>query len=130
MFHINIEPRFSETDLLGHVNNTAFPVWFEVARQDVFRLVHPKLSGSDWPMIVAHIDVDFIRQTEYGNNVKISSYVSEIGEKSFVITHEAYQNDSLVAKGEAVLVWFNYTRQSSDLIPQKIRMLLEQHRRS
>ena len=89
MFITIIEPRFSETDILGHINNTAFPVWFETARQDIFKLVHPNLSSSDWPMIIAHIHVDFILQTEYGDKVTIKSYISKIGKKSFDVTHEA-----------------------------------------
>jgi acyl-CoA thioester hydrolase len=127
MFETIIEPRFSETDILGHINNTAFPVWFETARQDIFKLVHPNLSSHDWPMIIAHIDVDFILQTEYGNSVTIKSSISNIGNKSFSITHEAYQNRSLVAKGNAVLVWYNYTQQSSSPIPHEIRELLKQY---
>ena len=127
MFVTIIEPRFSETDILGHINNTAFPVWFETARQDIFKLVHPNLSSSDWPMIIAHIHVDFILQTEYGDKVTIKSSISKIGKKSFNVTHEAYQNQLLVAKGDAVLVWYNYAQQSSSLIPEEIRELLKQH---
>jgi acyl-CoA thioester hydrolase len=119
MFITIIEPRFSETDILGHINNTA--------RQDIFKLVHPNLSSSDWPMIIAHIHVDFILQTEYGDKVTIKSSISKIGKKSFDVTHEAYQNQLLVAKGNAVLVWYNYAQQSSSLIPEEIRELLKQH---
>ena len=98
MFQTTLEPRFSETDILGHINNTVFPVWFEVARQDIFKLVHPTLSHNDWPMVVARIDVDFIRQTKYGSNVSINTYITKIGHKSFTITHEARQDNSLVER--------------------------------
>ena len=32
MFHHEIEPRFNDTDALGHISNTAFPAWFEQAQ--------------------------------------------------------------------------------------------------
>ena len=32
MFIEKVMPRFSETDVLGHINNTALPIWFEAAR--------------------------------------------------------------------------------------------------
>jgi acyl-CoA thioester hydrolase len=127
MFQTILEPRFSETDILGHINNTVFPVWFEVARQDIFKLVHPKLTRHDWPMIIAHIDVDFISQTEYGSNVTVNTSVQKIGNKSFVLAHEAWQSGSLVAKGSAALVWFDYIQQSSHPIPEKICALLQKH---
>lgn len=31
-----ITPRFSETDMLGHISNTAMPVWLEGAREGFF----------------------------------------------------------------------------------------------
>ncbi|MHC1654043.1 hypothetical protein ACODUL_12265 [Stenotrophomonas maltophilia] len=34
---ITVFPRFSEVDVLGHVTNTALPVWFEEGRQAIFR---------------------------------------------------------------------------------------------
>ncbi len=34
---LTILPRFSEVDVLGHVTNTALPVWFEEGRQEIFR---------------------------------------------------------------------------------------------
>ena len=52
---------------------------------------------------------------------------AKIGKKSFDVIHEAYQNQLLVAKGNAVLVWYNYAQQSSSLIPEEIRKLLKQH---
>ena len=127
MFQTTLEPRFSETDILGHINNTVFPVWFEVARQDIFKLVHPTLTHNDWPMVVARIDIDFIRQTQYGSTVSINTYIARIGHKSFTVSHEAWQDGSLVAKGEAVLVWFNYTQECSCPIPEDICLLLKKH---
>ncbi len=48
MFTETIQPRFSDTDALGHINNTMLPVWFEGARDPVFRLFSPDLTLSDW----------------------------------------------------------------------------------
>jgi len=127
MFQTTLEPRFSETDGLGHINSTVFPVWFEYARKDIFKLVHPSLTHHDWPMILAHINVDFIRQTQYDSEVTINTAVTKIGGKSLTVTHAAWQNEALVARGEAVLVWFDYQQQISCPIPDDIRALLTEH---
>lgn len=127
MFTTRLDPRFSETDGLGHINNTVFPVWFEYARKDIFKLVHPHLSHDDWPIILAHIDVDFIQQTQYDSEVTINTAVTQIGNKSFTVAHEAWQKNALVARGEAVLVWFDYQQQSSCPLPDDIRVLLTEH---
>jgi len=127
MFEHRLEPRFSETDALGHINNTVLPVWFEAARADIFRLVHPRLSRDDWPMILASIKVDFVDQIHLGSEVVIKTGIRKVGTKSFTVGQEAYQNDILVARGEAVLVWFDYRQQTSRPIPDDARALLQQH---
>ena len=44
MFKSVVTPRFAETDALGHLGNTALPVWFEEARGPVFELFNPELD--------------------------------------------------------------------------------------
>ncbi|MEP3857962.1 MAG: thioesterase family protein [Porticoccus sp.] len=124
MFELRIQPRFSETDALGHINNTVVPVWFEAARADIFRLVHPSLNPADWPMILAHIAVDFVHQIHLGSEVAITTGIKKIGNKSFTVAHLAHQKGVLVAKGEAVLVWFDYAAQCSRPLPNAVRKLI------
>ena len=59
MFSETLMPRFSETDALGHINNTALPVWFEAARTPFFRFFTPDLDCNKWKLIVAKIEVEF-----------------------------------------------------------------------
>lgn len=46
MFTTTITPRVSETDGVGHINNTTVPVWFEAGRHEIFKLFTPDLSFS------------------------------------------------------------------------------------
>ena len=71
--------------------------------------------------------MDFIRQTQYDSEVTINTAVTKIGGKSLTVTHAAWQNEALVARGEAVLVWFDYQQQISCPIPDDIRALLTEH---
>jgi acyl-CoA thioester hydrolase len=127
VFEYRIEPRFSETDALGHINNTVVPVWFEAARSDIFRMVHPRLTREDWPMILAGIKEDFVDQIHLGGEVTVKTGIQKIGTKSFTVGQLAYQHDKLVARGEATLVWFDYRQQASQPIPEDVRALLQPH---
>ncbi len=129
MFSKIIEPRYSETDALGHINNTVLPVWFEFARTDLFALCHPPQTHDDWPMILAKIDVEYLQQIFYGKQVIVNTFIESIGTKSFVVLQEAWQSDQLVAKGHAVHVWFDYKQQSSCPVPDDIRTALSDHLR-
>ena len=62
MFETIIEPRVSETDGAGHINNTTIPIWLEAGRNKIFKLFTPDLSFDNWRCIILHASVDYVRQ--------------------------------------------------------------------
>lgn len=129
MFTTTITPRFGDIDGLKHINNCVIPQWFEQARNPIFRIFVPDLSVdfSAWNLIMAHIDFDFVGQLRYGSDVEIRTYVSKIGNASFNLYQEAWQNGILGSKGNAVIVYFDFEKQKSMHIPEDIRQKLSEH---
>jgi len=127
MFSYLVMPGFSDTDALGHINNTRLPVWFENARNPIFKLFTPNLDLKRWPLILARITVDFKEQMFLDHQVEIRSYISKIGNTSFTTCQEAWQDGICTAKGEATMVHFDYQLEKSVIIPDDIRGILEQH---
>jgi len=127
MFSEIIKPRFSDTDALGHINNTMVPIWFEGARDPVFKIFTPTLDLTAWPLILAKIEVNFEAQIFYGHDIEIRTYVGRLGGSSFDVYQELWQQDKRVASGKAVMVNFDYKSQSSAAIPNDIRTQLNQH---
>jgi acyl-CoA thioester hydrolase len=127
MFECQIEPRYNETDAMGHIGNTTVPVWFEHARNPLFKLCHPTLTREDWPLIVAKVTVDYRAQTYYEHPVTVKSWVKSIGGKSFVFYQELYQQGQLTASGETVLVWYNYAAATTEPLPGWVRDKLSTH---
>ena len=127
MFKTTVSPRFTETDALGHLSNTALPIWFEEAREPIFKLFNPELDLQAWSLILARIEVDFIRQIYYGSDVVIRTFVSKVGGSSFTLMQEAWQKGELVARGTAVQVHFDYASQKSAPIPEVIKETLLAH---
>ncbi|MFY0642319.1 MAG: acyl-CoA thioesterase [Bermanella sp.] len=122
-----IQPRFSDTDALGHISNTAFPIWFEEARTPLFEIYHPTLDVKSWPLIIARIELDLLAQTYWGDDVQIKTYINKLGNSSCEVAHEAWQKDKIVAKGKAVMIYFDYENEVSQPIPDEVRKALEQH---
>lgn len=127
MWTNTLEPRFSETDALGHINNTVLPVWFEDARTPIFELFCPGMDTNNWHLIIAKIDVEFLAELYYGKTVEIRTYMKKIGNSSMIIGHEAWQEGILTAKGSAVMVHFDHNSKSSKPISADTRAILEQH---
>lgn len=127
MYVVNFTPSFTDTDALGHINNTRLPVWFESARNDIFRLFTPDLDPKKWRLILARIAVDYVGELFYERQVEIRTYISRIGSSSFTVTQEAWQDGKLGAKGEAVLVHYDFASKTSVPLAGQIRADLEQH---
>jgi len=127
MFELEIEPRYNETDAMGHIGNTTLPVWFEHARNPLFKLCHPSLTREDWPLIVAKVEINYRQQTYYDYPVTVKSWVKSIGDKSFIFYQELYQQGKLTATGETVLVWFDYASSTTKAIPDEVRVRLSEH---
>lgn len=127
MFNDIISPRFSETDALGHINNTVFAVWFESARQGVFRIFTPDLDVSNWTLIIASIQINYHAQTHYHAPVEIKTYISRIGNSSFEVYQEAWQHGQKCASGKAAMVKFNYQQQQATLLTASEREALSSH---
>ncbi len=127
MFTTNITTRFTDTDALGHINNNAIPVWFEEARNAVFEIFIPDLDIQKWNLILVKIEVEFLKQLYYGIPVEIRTYIHKIGNSSFQVEQEAWQNDEMSVRGVATLVHFDYQTNKSVIIPDHYREQLSAH---
>ncbi|PXX90423.1 thioesterase [Marinobacter vulgaris] len=127
MFHLELEPRFSDTDALGHISNTTLPVWFEQARKPLFRIFHPTLEAETWPLIIARLEIDLMAQSYWHQPVEIRTGIGKIGNTSFHVVQEAWQSGKQIARGVAVLIHFDYEREKALPIPDGIRSKLSEH---
>ncbi|HAW93082.1 MULTISPECIES: acyl-CoA thioesterase [unclassified Arsukibacterium] len=127
MFSEIIQPRFSETDALGHINNTVFAVWFEGARTALFRIFTPELNLKQWPLIIARVSIDYHAQTQYGEPVEIRTFISRLGGSSFDVYQQAWQNGIKCATGTTVMVQFDYQHQQARALTEQQKTTLSQH---
>jgi acyl-CoA thioester hydrolase len=127
MWTNTLHPRFSETDALGHVNNAVLPVWFEDSRNPIFELFCPGMDVNNWHLIIAKIDVEFLSEIYFGKSVEIRTFMTKLGNSSMVVSHEAWQEGKLAAKGNAVMVHFDHVTKSSKPIADDTRAILQQH---
>lgn len=129
MWTKSVTPRFGDIDGLRHINNCLLPVWFELAREPVFRLFHPDLNMNmdDWRLIMARISIDFTAQMRLGSDVEIRTFIKKLGRSSLTVFQEAWQDGELGAKGEAVIVHYDFRNQKSLPIPDHVRVELDRH---
>lgn len=123
MRHIaKVQVRFSDTDMLGHVNNARYFTFMEEARIAFFQDAIPGTSQSV-PLIIASAKVNFRAQTFYPQVLRVESWVSRWGNSSFDIACEMFDDVSgaLVFDGTSVLVHFDYELQKPAPVPDAYR---------
>lgn len=127
MYKKIIDPRVSETDGVGHINNTTIPIWFEAGRNPIFKLFTPDNLFENWKMIIINMAVDYVNQIYFGKEVEVLTWVKRIGNSSLELYEEILQDGKVCAKGKAVYVNFNLQSQKAEPIPDFIRSELELH---
>ncbi|WP_026695732.1 acyl-CoA thioesterase [Peribacillus kribbensis] len=129
MQETQVTVRFCETDALGHINNTSYFIYLEEARIKFFELLGYSMDVKDWSFILASTKCDFVSQGYFNQILSIKTYVSKIGTKSFQIEHEitCAQTGELIAKGMAVIVYFNFETQKSEVLPPLLKSALEEN---
>jgi acyl-CoA thioester hydrolase len=126
MFKKIFSTGFSDTDSLGHINNTKFPIWFENARDPIFKIFVPDMDPKKWNLILVKVEIDFLAQAFFGKDIEIQTFISKIGGSSFIVTQEAYQEGIQVACGNSTMVYFDYAKQTSKKIEGPLREGLSQ----
>lgn len=122
-----ILPRVSETDAVGHINNTTLPVWFEAARNPIFELFTPDHDFTKWKMVIVKTTLEFVSQVYFGKEAEVRVWVKKIGNSSLELYEELHQNGRLCARNIAVYVNYNLQKQQSEAIPTSIRKELSRH---
>ena len=129
MSKTTVTPSFGDIDGMKHVNNNRILEWFELGGLDIYRYFTPDLDldFENWKLIMVRKEADFVGQLRFGEDVEIRTYLLKIGNSSFTVGNEVWQNNELKAKGKTVIVHFDYVTQKSVPIPDDVRKKLEEH---
>ena len=123
---ISIPVRFMDIDALQHVNNARYLNFLEEARiaysQDLLGIFN---SIKELNVLVARIEIDFMRPILYGQKMTIYTRIDKMGTKSFVFDCAITANDGkqefIAAKAKQVMVMFDVKAGKSIGISQEMK---------
>jgi acyl-CoA thioester hydrolase len=119
---LRIPTRWSDLDLLGHVNNTRFFTFDEDARLSYFEeLMRQPGFWKEQGMILAHIECDFLAQLHHPAELSVGLRVIRMGRSSLNTLGGIFNGDMLTAVTRGTVVWFDYVNQKSMPIPESVR---------
>jgi acyl-CoA thioester hydrolase len=113
----DLQMRFADTDALGHVNNVAYAAYAETGRVDFLH----RLGKSVTSLILASITIDYRRQVQYGDRIRIDTWVEKLGRTSITLGQTLLANDEPSAEMRSVVVHFDYSTNKPIELTESIR---------
>ena len=122
-----LQPRFRDTDAMGHINNAVYVTYLEVARQEYWRALGGAQDYRRVPFILAHVTIDFRSEALVRETLLVCIRCEWIGGKSFAFVYEVREKETnrLVAEATTVQVCYDYEAKRSIPVPETLRRALE-----
>ena len=104
-----VQLRWSDPDMLGHVNHARALALLEDAR---LAMTDGRPGGG---LILARLEADYLRQLYYRVNepLTVSSWVTRLGTRSFTVRQELVQDGEVAIRADVVLVLFDFATNAS-----------------
>ena len=123
-FSYSDEVRFADLDVMGHLNNVAFLVFFESARVAYMRSLVPgrdPVRFADFGILVAEVKVAYRSTGRFGERVDTLLRPADLGRTSFRTDFEMRVGERLLADGYSVLVLVDRAADRPTPLPQVLR---------
>ena len=128
-FYRPIEVRYGDLDAQGHVNNAKHLTYFEQAR--VAYMIELGLFTKDQSfmkigVIIADVHITYFEPIYFGQTIKVGVHAAKFGNKSMTWEQNILDADTSreLARGEVVLVTYNYQEGKTISIPDNWRKKL------
>ncbi|WP_366943115.1 thioesterase family protein [Zhongshania sp.] len=113
----DIQVRFSDLDIIGHVSNSYYAQYFDLARVTFFRQIAKQLGRENPAHVVASVKMDMLREICFDDTVVVDTWCSHVGTKSMTIEHLIYANGEKATTCQTVLVGFDRETRTSKALP-------------
>ncbi len=107
-FHV----RYAETDQMGIVHHSAYPIWFEEGRSSFARQVgwpYSRFERDGLALAVSQLNVRYLASTQYDRKVTIRTRITQVRSRLMRFDYEALDTDSgqVLALGYTIHICVN-----------------------
>ena len=121
---VTVPLRWGDMDAMGHINNTLYFRYMEIARLEWMFKVGASTSLSGEGPVIVNAFCNFLRQLAYPGEARVTLFVAEPGRSSFETYHTIERSDKpgvVYAEGGARVVWTDYRAKKSAPMPDWFR---------
>lgn len=106
-----ITARYAETDQMGIVHHSVYPVWYEVARTDFIKkagMTYSEMEAQGLMLPLIELGCRYMLPSRYEDNLTIECYIEEFKASKIKFAYEVYSEDRvLLNKGFTTHAWTN-----------------------
>jgi len=124
VYETRIPIRWGDMDAMGHVNNTIYFRYLEIARVEWLDSLGGAPNPAGQGPVIVNAFCNFYKQLEYPGEVLAKHYVSNPGRSSFdtwITLERSDQPGVIHAAGGATTVWMDFPAQKSTALPDWLR---------
>jgi acyl-CoA thioester hydrolase len=120
-YSTNIEIRFSDLDLYGHVNSVIYFTYLETARVKLFRDFFNELMEKQIFTLVARAECDYRLPILFEDELVVTVTMPRIGNSSFDLEYRLHDGkDKIYAVARTTLVCFDNKAKKTVPVPECI----------
>lgn len=119
-----IQIRFSDVDVIGHVNNIVFFEYYDTGKASFMtELLNRSISWEEVDTVVANIDCAFVAPILWGEKIEVLTACTYIHDKSFRLLQmlRNYETGEVKSVCETVMVSFDPDTQKSAPLSEEWR---------
>lgn len=126
VFGCDLQLRWSDQDVNGHVNNARLLTVIEEVRLRAILAWGLEAPRADEPRVVRSLNAVFERPVHYGAGLDGRAWVASVGRTSFTVGHELLQHQLTCVRAEAVIVRLDPSTQRPRPLEDRMRTALEE----
>lgn len=100
--------RYAETDRMGIVHHSVYPIWYELARTDFIKKIGMTYSNMEKKGIMTplvELTSRYIKPANYEDELDIKVRVSKISPARIIFAYEVYHDKELINTGTTMHAW-------------------------
>ena len=109
---LNITPRYQETDKMGIIHHSVYPIWYEAGRvkfcEDI-KLPFDQIESLGLYQALIDLKVHYIKSARFNEPLIQTTFIKSMTKLKLTFGYQIHnQAGELINEGETMLVWLNH----------------------
>jgi len=106
-----ITPRYQETDKMGIIHHSVYPIWYECGRTDFCKTLgipYHIIEARNITQALIELNVKYLKPAQYGEELTLITKLTTVTRIRLVFSYEIYNEKAeLINTGTTTLVWLD-----------------------